>query len=82
MVAKIMGFGKGADGANLFRINGGKDEIEKAIQEIKDLGCELCNAPYEFEKAHKEWSVLVKFLIPEELNKGEQNANYSEVQKE
>jgi hypothetical protein len=82
MAAIIMDFGKGNDGANLFRINGTKAEIEKAIQDIKDLGCELFNVPYEFEKAHKQWSVLVKFFIPEELNKGEQNADYSEVQKE
>lgn len=65
MGAIIMDFGKDTEGINLFRINGTKVEIEKAIQDIKDLGCEFWGEPYELEQSHKHWSVLVKFLIPE-----------------
>jgi hypothetical protein len=65
-LAAIIGdFGKNEEGINLFRINGTKVEIEKAIQDFKDLGCELWDDPYELEKSHKHWSVLVRIKIPE-----------------
>lgn len=60
-----MSFGKNSEGVNLFRINGTADEIKKAIQDMKELGCELWDEPYELEKSHKHWSVLVRFMIPE-----------------
>ena len=65
MGANIADFGKNEEGVNLFRINGSKDEIAKAIQDIKDLGCEVWE-PFELEQAHKHWSVLLKIHIPEE----------------
>lgn len=65
MAAIIGDFGKNEEGINLFRINGTKVEIEKAIQDFKDLGCELWDDPYELEKSHKHWSVLVRIKIPE-----------------
>lgn len=61
-----MSFGKNPEGVNLFRINGTKDEITKAILDMKNLGCELWEEPYHLEQSHKHWSVLVRFLIPEE----------------
>lgn len=65
MAAIIGDFGKNEEGINLFRINGTKVEIEKAIQDFKELGCELWDDPYELEKSHKHWSVLVRIKIPE-----------------
>ena len=65
MAAIIADFGKNEEGLNLFRINGTKGEIEKAIQDIKDLGCEVWDDPYELEKAHKHWSILIRIKIPE-----------------
>lgn len=64
MAAKYYDFGKNEEGLNLIRINGSKTELEKVIQDIKDLGYEVCN-PIEIEKAHKEMSVLLKLFIPE-----------------
>lgn len=59
-----MDFGKNNDGLNLYRINGSKAEIYKAIDDIKKLGCEIYNI-VALEKAHKDWSVLIKVKIPE-----------------
>lgn len=64
MGAIIGDFGKNQEGYNLFRINGSKDEIQKAISDLENLGCEVWE-PYEMEQAHKHWSVLVKIQIPE-----------------
>lgn len=72
MGAFIGDFGRNAEGLNLFRINGTKLEIEKAIQDFKDVGCELWDEPYELEKSHKHWSVLVRFKIPEVAQKNEE----------
>jgi hypothetical protein len=72
-LAAIIGdFGKNEEGINLFRINGTKVEIEKAIQDFKDLGCELWDDPYELEKSHKHWSVLVRIKLPEPPEEEEQ----------
>jgi hypothetical protein len=65
LAAIIADFGKNKDGLNLLRINGTKEEIEKAIQNIKDVGCEVYEV-YDYEKAHKHWSVLIRIKIPEE----------------
>jgi hypothetical protein len=60
-----MDFGKkNEDGVNLYRINGSKDEIAKAVQDLKELGCEVWE-PYELETSHKSWSVLLKVQIPD-----------------
>lgn len=64
MGAIIGDFGKNDQGVNLFRINGTKDEIRKAIDDLVELGCEVWQ-PYEWEKSHKHWSVLIKVQIPE-----------------
>lgn len=69
MAAFIGDFGKNEDGLYLFRINGTKLEIEKAIQDIKDLGCEIWGEPYELEKAYLQWSVLLKIWLPPSLEK-------------
>jgi hypothetical protein len=62
--AIIGDFGKNDQGVNLFRINGTKDEIRKAIDDLVELGCEVWQ-PYEWEKSHKHWSVLIKVQVPE-----------------
>lgn len=63
-LAAIIGdFGKDDNDVNLYRINGTKDEINKALTDLKNLGCEVWE-PYELEKSHKHWSVLVKVQIP------------------
>ena len=62
--AIIGDFGKDQDGVNLFRINGTKIEIKKAIDEMIQLGCEVWQ-PYELETSHKHFSVLIKVQIPE-----------------
>lgn len=67
MAAIIGDFGKNKDGLNLLRINGTKEEIEKAITDIKNVGCEIYDA-LDYEKAHKHWSILIKIKIPEEKN--------------
>lgn len=69
MAAFIGDFGKNKDGLYLFRINGTKAEIQKAIQDIKDLGCEIHEEPIEFEKAYMQWSVLLKMWLPTEIEK-------------
>ena len=65
MGAIIADFGKNEEGLNLFRINGTKEEINKAIEDIKKLGAEVWGEPFLFEKAHKHWSVLVRIQLPE-----------------
>lgn len=64
MGAIIGDFGKNQEGVNLYRINGTKDEIKKAIEDLQELGCEVWGT-YEFEKSHKHWSVLIKIQIPD-----------------
>jgi hypothetical protein len=62
----ICDFGKNKDGVNLYRINGGKNQIQKAIDELTQLGCEIWT-PYEFERVGRgdEFTVLLKVQIPE-----------------
>jgi hypothetical protein len=62
--AIIGDFGKDKEGVNLYRINGSKAEIKKAIDDLIELGCEVWE-PYELEQAHKHFSVLIKLQIPE-----------------
>jgi hypothetical protein len=62
--AIIGDFGKTGEGLNLLRINGTKDEIKKAIDDLIKLGCEVWQQ-YELEKSHKHYSVLIKVQIPE-----------------
>jgi hypothetical protein len=62
--AIIGDFGKNEQGVNLYRINGTKIEINKAIEDLQELGCEVWQ-PYEYESSHKHFSVLVKVQIPE-----------------
>lgn len=59
-----MDFGKNNDGLYLFRINGSVNEIDEAIQDLKNIGCEVWGEPFKLERAHKHWSVLVKVQIP------------------
>jgi hypothetical protein len=63
--AIVADFGRNEEGLNLFRINGSKAEIEKALQDLKNVGCEIWEDPIALEKAHKHWSVLVKIKVPE-----------------
>lgn len=72
MGAIIGDFGKNDNGLNLYRINGTKPEINKAIEDLKELGCEVWQ-PYEFEKSHKHFSVLVKIQIPEIKDAGQEH---------
>ncbi len=65
MGAIIADFGKNEDGLNLFRVNGTKAEIYDAIDKFLCLGCEIYDEPQELEKAHKQWSILLKMKIPE-----------------
>jgi hypothetical protein len=65
MAAIIMDFGKHQHDLNLLRINGSKEEIYEAIDDMKNLGCEIWGTPIALEKAHKHWSVLIKVKIPE-----------------
>jgi len=73
--AIIADFGRNEEGLNLFRINGSEKEIEKALQDLKNLGCELWDDPYEMEKAHKHWSILIRIKIPEIEEKEMENEN-------
>jgi hypothetical protein len=63
--AIVADFGRNEEGLNLFRINGSKAEIEKALQDLKNVGCEIWEDPIALEKAHKHWSVLIKIKVPE-----------------
>lgn len=65
MGAIIADFGKNEEGLNLFRINGTKEEIEKAMFDMKNLGAEIWGEPYLFEKSHKHWSVLIRAQMPD-----------------
>jgi hypothetical protein len=60
-----MDFGKGHEGLNLYKINGDKEEIYKAIDDLRNLGCEVWGTPIALEKSHKHWSVLIKVKVPE-----------------
>jgi hypothetical protein len=60
-----MDFGKNKEGISLYRINGSKDEINQAIDQFKDLGCEVWDE-IELEKSHKSWSVLLRLMLPNE----------------
>jgi hypothetical protein len=73
--AIVADFGRNEEGLNLFRINGSKQEIEKALQDFKNLGCEIWDNPIELEKAHKHWSILIKIKIPEIQEKEIENEN-------
>jgi hypothetical protein len=73
--AIVADFGRNEEGLNLFRINGSKAEIEKALQDLKNVGCEIWEDPIALEKAHKHWSVLVKIKIPEIEGKEIENEN-------
>ena len=70
MAAIIGDFGKNEEGLNLLRINGTKAEIEKAIQDIKDVGCDVYEI-FDYEKAHKHLSILIRIKIPEAAIKQE-----------
>jgi hypothetical protein len=63
--AIVADFGRNEEGLNLFRINGSKAEIEKALQDLKNVGCEIWEDPIALEKAHKHWSVLIRIKVPE-----------------
>jgi hypothetical protein len=65
MGAIIADFGKNQRGLNIFRINGTKEEIEKAITDMKNLGAEIWGEPYIFEKSHKHWSILIRVQMPD-----------------
>jgi hypothetical protein len=73
--AIVADFGRNEEGLNLFRINGSKAEIEKALQDLKNVGCEIWEDPIALEKAHKHWSVLIKIKIPEIQEKEVENEN-------
>jgi hypothetical protein len=65
MGAIIADFGKNEKGLNIFRINGTREEINKAIDDIGKFGAEVWGEPYLFEKSHKHWSVLIRVQMPE-----------------
>jgi uncharacterized protein YifE (UPF0438 family) len=66
MGAIICDFGKTIDGLHMYRINGDKKEIEKYIEELKHLGCELYDET-ELERTWKQYSVLLKIKFPHKL---------------
>jgi hypothetical protein len=73
LLGAIIGdFGKNQEGVNLYRINGTKDEINKAIDDLQKLGCEIWQ-PYEFETSHKHFSVLIKLQVPDEMERKKSN---------
>jgi hypothetical protein len=62
----IADFGKTNDGLYLYRINGDRKEIEKYIEELKHLGCELYDET-ELERTWKQFSVLLKIKFPHKI---------------
>ena len=80
MGAIVADFGRNEEGLNLFRINGNKAEIEKALQDFKNLGCEIWEDPIELEKVQKYWSVLIRIKMPEIT--GENITGENEMEKE
>lgn len=67
-----MSFGENSEGVNLYRINGTKEEIEKAITDMEKLGCEVWQS-YNLERSHKHWSVLIKIQFPVPIQERKQN---------
>jgi hypothetical protein len=65
--AIICDFGRNQDGLYLYRVNGDKKEIEKYIDELKNLGCEFFDS-IELEKSHKSFSVLLRIKFPPEVD--------------
>ena len=63
MAAFIADFGKNGLGLHLFRINGTETEIHHAIDELKKIGCLICDE-IQIEKAYKQNSVLLTIKMP------------------
>jgi hypothetical protein len=73
MGAQYVDFGKKPDGYNLFHIHGAKQEVEKAIQKLIDLGIEI-KTPYTVERAaphincmYSDYMAVIHVWIPEEM---------------
>jgi hypothetical protein len=66
MGAIICDFGKNEDGLYLYRVNGDKTEINKYIDELKSIGCEIFE-PIELERTWKQYSVLLKIKFSPEV---------------
>lgn len=62
----VADFGTDKKGITTYRINGKKDDLEEIIKEVRTLGCEFWEQPI-LEKTHKQWSVLLKVLLPKNL---------------
>jgi hypothetical protein len=65
-IVMIGDFGKDEEGVYTYRINGDKADLEKIIQESKDLGYEFWTEPV-IEKIWKNYTLLLKIYIPEEM---------------
>jgi hypothetical protein len=66
MGAIICDFGRNEEGLFLYRVNGDKKEINKYIDELKDIGCEFYE-PIELEETWKHYSVLLKIKFPADV---------------
>lgn len=64
MGVQFYDFGKKSDGTNLMKIFGKEEEVKKAIERLKNEGCEV-REPYEIEeKAHNHFTCIFRLRIP------------------
>jgi hypothetical protein len=68
----VSDFGIDEHGVITYRINGEKDDLHHIINEAKELGVIFREEPI-FEKAHKHFSVLLRFYVPEEIDHAEES---------
>ena len=68
----VSNFGTDNEGITTYRINGEKEDLLTIIKEAKDLGFKFWEKPI-LEKAHKQFSVLLKLYVPRDLNYPEES---------
>lgn len=69
---QVAKFGPDKEGIHTFRVNGDKADLEKIIQETKDIGWIFWEEPT-IEKVFKWYSVLMKIYDPKEYYKEREN---------
>jgi hypothetical protein len=73
----ISDFGKNEEGVRTYRVNGEKVDLEKAIEELREVGWGFWAEP-KIEVSHKHWTVLLKIYNPKEYEDAEEEKEEKE----
>lgn len=65
-IIQVASFGKDQEGVHTFRVNGGKDDLERIIKEAYEMGWAFWEKP-NIEEVFKYYSVLLRIYDPKEL---------------